>query len=542
MSELSVQWPDASAPVAFDDNGPPTKTLADRFARAGRPLNTRCGQRGQCRGCTVELVRGQFRQTDGETLSGPATIKACSGQLAADTDAVIVVPARAVAIHRAQVVSTFTVKVAAAQAPMFPIVPGSSDHALAIDIGTTTVVVTLVELATGRIVAENAALNRQVELGDDVVTRIQLAENPSKRAALHEAITAHTLDPLIGTVAAWSGIARPRIAGAVIAGNTTMLHLLAGVDPSPMGRAPFVPAFLEHRVQSAREIGLTSLPPETPIHLLPGFSAFVGSDLVAGSCCTGLADAEDPTLLVDIGTNGEIVLSHDGRLFATATAAGPAFEGGRLASGSRAVAGAITHLAWTAGQHSPVLETIPGGRATIGLCGSAYVDLLAVGRKAGLLSPNGRFVDPFWESLPTGYRYHNVTDRGVLLREHDRATLVTEADIAQLLQAKAAIAAGILAVLHHAGLAPVDVRRMYLAGGFGLHLDLGSAIACGLLPGFAAEQIEVVGNTALGGAWLALVDDSVIPEMSRLARSAETVELNLEPGFEDLFIDQLTLP
>jgi uncharacterized 2Fe-2S/4Fe-4S cluster protein (DUF4445 family) len=294
-------------------------------------------------------------------------------------------------------------------------------------------------------------------------------------------------------------------------------------------------------VIAAGALGLEELRAEAAVHLLPGFSAYVGADLVAGCLCTGFLNDDGPALLVDIGTNGEILLRHGERLLATATAAGPAFEGGRLTRGMRAAAGAIAHIVFPTDLFPPQLEVIPGARHIVGLCGSAYVDLLAEGRRHGILASSGRLDGAGWAAMPGAHQHVNGAGRGLCLRAGDPATVVTESDIAQLLQAKAAIAAGILTLLRTAGLTPGEVNRLYLAGGFGLHLNVAHAIACGLLPGFRPDQIEVVGNTSLGGAWLALVDRTILPEMIAAASSAEIIELNLDPRFEDTFIDQLTL-
>ncbi|MSU25279.1 MAG: DUF4445 domain-containing protein [Opitutus sp.] len=538
---IHVQWPDGASTLALRAVHHDGATLADQLAEAGRPLNTRCGRHGRCAGCTVELVAGRFLGRDGTEHAAPAEIKACQGRLAPGADTTIAVPARSLATHRPQVVTTFKVGVPAATEPLVPVVPGESDHGLAIDIGTTTVVVSLVDLRSGNIVREEASFNRQIELGDDVVTRIQLAGVPDKLDVLRDAIVGRTLAPLIAGVCAGAAIAPERLAGATVAGNTTMLHLLTGTDPTPMGVAPFCAAFLEHRQLTAANIGLSTPPPAMPVHLLPGISAYVGADLVAGCVCTGLNHCAEPSLLVDIGTNGEILLMHRGRLLATATAAGPAFEGGRLARGTRAVAGAVAHVRFD-GEFPPALDLIPGANGIVGLCGSAYVDFLAQGRRISLLEPTGRISPSAWQTLPAVHRHHRDITRGVRLNAQNDATLVTEADVAHLLQAKAAIAAGIVTLLRRAGLAPADIRTLYLAGGFGLHLDVAHAIESGLLPGFRPEQIDVVGNTALGGAWLALIDRTVLPEMIAASTAAEVVELNLEPGFEDTFIDHLALP
>lgn len=537
-----VLWPDGTTtptlPPAHHDGA----SLAVQLADVGRPLNTRCGGHGLCAGCTVQLVSGTFIGRDGSSVSAPAKVKACQGRLAPEGKATIVVPLRSLAAHQPQVVTTFRLGVPAADEPLVPILPGVSDHGLAIDIGTTTVVVALVDLRTGTIVREAASFNRQIELGDDVVTRIQLAGQPGNLVALRDAIVGRTLTPLIANVCAGADVTARRLAGATVAGNTTMLHLLTGTDPTPMGVAPFRAAFLGHRVLTAAGIGLLAPPPAMPIHLLPGISAYVGADLVAGALCTGLNHCDDTCLLVDVGTNGEILLMHRGRLLATATAAGPAFEGGRLTCGTRAAAGAIAHVRFVGDRFAPEIEVIPSAGSIVGICGSAYVDFLAQGRRIALLNHAGRISDVSWRMIPESHRQQEDRHRGVRLHARDPATLVTESDVAHLLQAKAAIAAGILTLLHRAGLSPADVDTLYLAGGFGLHLDVAHAIASGLLPGFRPEQIEVVGNTALGGAWLALIDRTVLPEMIAVGANADVVELNLEPGFEDTFIDQLALP
>jgi uncharacterized 2Fe-2S/4Fe-4S cluster protein (DUF4445 family) len=248
-------------------------------------------------------------------------------------------------------------------------------------------------------------------------------------------------------------------------------------------------------------------------------SAYVGADLCAGALASGLAYDDGPSLLVDVGTNGEIILKHDGALHGCATAAGPAFEGAGLTNGMRAGPGAIERIWFDPEPHAKVI----GRKKAVGVCGSGYIDLLAEGRRVGLLNERGRL---------------SKLDR---LRLADDV-FVTEADIAHLLQAKAAIAAGILTLLHRVGLEPSQIKRLYLAGGFGMHLDVPNTIACGMLPGFVPEQVQVIGNSSLAGAYLALVDGGVLEELSRLARQLNVVELNLDPDFETRYIDQLALP
>ena len=277
------------------------------------------------------------------------------------------------------------------------------------------------------------------------------------------------------------------------------------------------------------------------VHLLPSGAAYVGADLIAGALATGLAWDEGPTLLVDVGTNGEIILKTKDHLLGCATAAGPAFEGGGLRSGIRAGEGAISKIR-IQGDPAEIDATVIGDTKPIGLCGSAYIDFLAQASRAGLLSETGRFVrgkidhlllDPAAEHLAIHFGRNGQKDKSVV---------IIETDVASLLQAKAAIAAGTLTLLEHAGMTPGDVKQLYLAGGFGVHLDHDSAIHSGLLPGFTREQLQVVGNTSLAGALLCLLDRNVLDEMAHISQRIEVIELNTVPTFEIAFIEQLTLP
>jgi uncharacterized 2Fe-2S/4Fe-4S cluster protein (DUF4445 family) len=269
----------------------------------------------------------------------------------------------------------------------------------------------------------------------------------------------------------------------------------------------------------------------------------VGADLTAGALATGLAYDDGPVLLVDVGTNGEILLKHGDHIFGCATAAGPAFEGAGLTNGVRATDGAIAHVALQANPFHLKTEKI-GHQSPVGLCGTAYVDFLAQARSIGLLTSTGRFDAA---AVP------DATDRLMPWKDYGQAIriavgpgktdiVIAETDIANLLQAKAAIAAGILTLLERRGLTPARVKKVYLAGGFGLHMAKENAIGCGLLPGFEPTQIEVVGNTSLAGAYLALLDCGALDEMNRAARKMDVIELNQDPQFEDRYIDQLHLP
>jgi uncharacterized 2Fe-2S/4Fe-4S cluster protein (DUF4445 family) len=315
-----------------------------------------------------------------------------------------------------------------------------------------------------------------------------------------------------------------------------------------LGVAPFTPRFIAGRQLQVRDLGLVAdgLLPETLIQLLPGIAAYIGADITAGILATGMLFDAKPSLLVDIGTNGEIVLQAGGKLFGCATAAGPAFEGCGLRCGTRAREGAVSDLNLKLNPFSLQAEVI-GGRPLAqadGICGSAYLDFLATARRSGLIGANGRLDLKVWEQLPEQNRYVHEGRRAFRLAAKGGADdlRVSEVDVALLLQAKAAIGAGIEVLLETAGIRAADVGRVYLAGGFGMHLDVAHAISIGLLPGFRVEQVRVVGNTSLAGALLALVDRTTLDEMENLRAQVEVVELNLTDGFEDRYVDHLMLP
>lgn len=526
----SVTW--ALAP------GEAASNLADLLAHRELPLNTRCGGRGLCKGCEVQLTSGALRDAAGLLQTTPATVKACQHRLDA-SDASIRVPVRSQLRHAPAVVSDFDLGIPWAMDPLTP-----ARYGAAVDVGTTTVVLLLCDLHAGKVLAEASAFNAQVRFGEDVVTRIQLCAADSDAVLrLQRAIAAETIQPLLERAAAETQISVAEIGAITVAGNTTMLHLLAGVDPTPMGTHPFRPVFLTHRIIAPGELGLRFGDENASVHLLPGPSAYVGADLAAGFVATGMVYDREPSVLIDIGTNGEILASAAGRLVGCATAAGPAFEGAGLSSGTRAVHGAIERVTLSTSPFSIRTEVIANASRAVGICGSAYIDLLWEGRRAGLLQSTGRFEPEF---VATHAEHFEPGEHGHRLRLHPQpqgpSVVVSETDIASLLQAKAAIAAGVQTLLGVLGVRAADVATVYLAGGFGRHLSHEHAIGCGLLPGFAPDQIKVVGNTSLGGAFLALQDRSLLELMAAAARRQETIELNLQPGFEDAYIDHLSLP
>ncbi len=536
---LEVELPKSSVSILLDRNQA-EQPLSRILRHKHHPLNTRCGGKDLCGACSVELLEGRVAEVAGERIvevvDGPVTIRAC--RFRADSEVVrIRVPQRALLAYRPQILGDYRLNVPVGRDPLT-----SAKLGVAVDIGTTTVVVQVVDLRSGKALARTSAFNKQVRLGDDVLTRINLCStDPTMLGVLQEAVARETVRPLLDEALASIDESIEHVGAYVFAGNTTMLHLLAGEDPSTLGYSPFTPRFLDHRVMKAGELGLK--PAEAEAHLLPGAAAYVGADLTSGALASGLIYESGPSLLVDVGTNGEMMLKYDSRLLGCATAAGPAFEGSGLHSGMRAGDGAVSRLRVRTEPFGIDVDVIgPEGTLASGVCGSAYVDLLGQGAAAGLLTMAGRFDR---EVVTAHGEWFVDTECGPALAvatgQGGRKVLVTEADIAALLQAKAAIAAGILTLLQNVGMRPADVKTLHLAGGFGMYLDLENAFRCGLLPGFKAEQVQLVGNTSLAGAFLSLLDRGTIDELARIGGSMESIELNLDPGFEGCYIDNLML-
>jgi len=419
---------------------------------------------------------------------------------------------------------------------------------VAFDVGTTTLAGMLVSLNTDRELAVASRLNPQTAFGDDVVTRIQHAREDSHGLAQLHRTVVEACNEMIGELTDQAGIARERIYGLTFSGNTTMLHFVCRIHPRYLGEMPFVPATGNPLLVEARELGLR-IHPRGRAYVLPIIGGFVGGDTVSGILATGLARAEGPTLLVDIGTNGEIVLSAGGRLTAAATAAGPAFEGARITHGMRGSLGAIEKVILDGRVRTNVIGDAP----PVGLCGSALVDLAAGLLRHGIVTPQGRMQLP--EELPDDLvpelRRRVVSYHGevsfVVVPETDSGTggpiVLTQRDVRQLQLASGAIRAGISILLKRAGLQPEDLETVLIAGGFGNFIRRSNAQRIGLLPcRIPRHRIRYQGNTSLAGARLVAVSVRARQMAEELARRTEHVDLSTDPDFQWAFADAMIFP
>jgi uncharacterized 2Fe-2S/4Fe-4S cluster protein (DUF4445 family) len=416
--------------------------------------------------------------------------------------------------------------------------PGWIGHplGLAVDLGTTTVVATLVDLATGQTLAVQADANPQIAHGEDVISRISFAEKEADGRAVLAREATSCLNQLIRNACREAGVEPGLIFEAVVVGNTAMHHLLLGLNATPLARTPYVPAVSEALDVTATELGL-NLAPGAMVHLLPVKAGFVGADSVAVALAVGADSIDEPTLIVDLGTNGELILVHEGRLWCCSTAAGPAFEGGHVSGGMRAARGAVDRVRLDERDLTPELSVI-GRTAPVGLCGSGLVSLAAELIRVGAVKPAGGFSDKLNNPrLRRGGRGGEFLLVTAAESGSGRDLVLTAKDISELQLAKAAVAAGARILLDQAGL---DVpSRVILAGAFGNYLDPADACVIGLFPGVDPETVQGVGNAAAVGAVMALLSVRQRRRARDLARKMRYIELAAHPEFADRFTDAL---
>ncbi|HNY16175.1 MAG TPA: ASKHA domain-containing protein [Treponemataceae bacterium] len=553
-------------------------TLLELLARApeGPTPDAPCGGNGTCGKCLARFVSGASEPTLDDRRLVPEADLARGVRLACR--AVPLGPCavelegsgyRAVSAYRLPT-DRSSGKPAHASVSVHTSFSGAGPLAVAIDVGTTTVALELIDRGTGRVLARDARLNGQRLFGADVVSRVNAAIAGNAREL--RALIARDARLGIASLLAAEGASGSDVGLVTVAANSVMTHLILGLPVDGFARAPFTPAktryppttFAEAFPLSAEDAGRgvgessassAEIAPSCPVAIVPGVSAFVGGDVVSGVAALELSGRDGPELFIDLGTNAEMVLAVRGAYRCASAAAGPAFEGGSISSGTGSVPGAVaavriegSRFAWDLigggepGEKSECRETSGAGeksergvrterganasRAPLGLCGSGLIDFVACALELGLIARDGA-LSPV------------CAEKGVFLDPEGRVRLL-QADVRALQLAKAAVRAGISILLEDAGLRAEDVARVYLAGGFGLYLRESSAIAIGLLPAAFAGKTVPVGNTALAGASLLARDpEGMSARFDAMLSQARTVGLAEDPRFERLFIDSM---
>lgn len=414
----------------------------------------------------------------------------------------------------------------------------SNKYGIALDIGTTTIAMQLVSLASTNIIAKAADTNPQVSYGFDVMSRIAYTmEHPDGLKNLQKSIV-NTLNTLIERLLKESGIERTKIVELVVSANTTMSHILLKESIESLGKFPFAPVFTKSKTVSASKIGL-NLSKICKLVTLPHISAFVGSDIVSGAYASAMCDdlTKENILFIDIGTNGEMILKTDSKLTATSCAVGPALEGMNISCGMRADIGAIDNFSIN---EEGITYTSIGNEKAVGICGSGVLAMLRELLKNEVINKRGAIVkkEKLGENDYRG-KLLAVDEEGRSYINIGEGLYFSAKDIRQVQLAKGAILSGIICLTQKAGLKLTDVDRVYIAGQFGKYISQDSLFGVGLLPNEFVGKVEYLGNTSLSGAYLSLLDDRAISEMDRISKRVEFFELSRFEGYDRIFTKAL---
>ncbi len=408
-------------------------------------------------------------------------------------------------------------------------------YGIAVDIGTTTVVVNLVNLNNGEIVDIGSTYNSQIRYGDDVITRIMYATEGAGLEELRDAVVAD-INTIVDSMKERNHIRSCEIETAVIAGNTTMSHIFWELDPESIREEPYIPTFNYFPVWRAGTAKL-SIDPQSQVYTVPCIASYVGGDIVAGILASKMYKNEETALFMDIGTNGEIAIGNREWLVTAACSAGPCFEGSTIKHGMRATEGAIEGMR-IGGNTLPQLSVI-GNTTPIGICGSGMIDAIAEMYLKGIITRKGKFVEDLKSNQirkgEDGMEY-------LLYKDRTRDIVLTEVDLENILRAKAAIYAGVSVLVTELGLTLDVIDKVYIAGGFGNYLNIKKAIILGMLPDMPEKKFGFMGNASIMGAYLCLLSDELRKEGESIASRMTYVELSVSKNFMEEYMSAMFLP
>jgi len=469
------------------------ETILLACARSGVIISAPCGGRGHCGKCRVRLLEGKV---SGDTPDASGAVHACA------------------AVPLSDITIAFTVS---GELDADGVLPAARErHAragVALDIGTTTVSARLVDLDTLSAIDTISELNDQRPFGADVISRIGVAKN-GKTDALFSLINRQAERLINSFKEKWD---IPKIEKLVVAGNTTMQHLFLNIDPSGMGELPFTPVFLEGKVLSGEALSLSV----ESVTVLPSISAFIGADITAGLTVLDILNIQGPSFFIDIGTNGEMALCKDGTIYCCSTAAGPAFEGAEISCGVGGIKGAISGVKFTEGKTAGLSLTTIGNVPPVGICGSGLVDTVAVMLKQGVIDETGFMTSPKNE--------FNLADE----------ISITGRDIRQFQLAKSAILSGIKILCKSAGLRLLEIKNVFVAGGFGFYINKQNAVNAGIFPREFLDPLSVCGNLSLQGAEECLGAKDFLRRCEKIISQCTVIDLAADPSFTDEFAENM---
>lgn len=511
------------------------KTVIEAASEAGVDIDRHCGGVGVCGKCRISAVKGE------EFLSPPAqTEKKLLKKEEIEAGVRLACCAKVMGsgtIHVIDIVGTSGNQIleGTSERVISHWGPDRCGFGVAVDIGTTTVVCYLADLDSHEFMGSHSFLNPQVSYGDDVISRIAAStSNPGALDRMQESLVKE-LDSTLSVLAEDAGIEKEQITEIVAAGNTVMEHIFLGVSPESIGHSPYLPRFLTHPSILASELGF-NIAQDGIVKVLPNVAGYVGADIVAGVAAHSMDKEKPLRLLVDIGTNNELVIGNEDSMYCCATAAGPAFEGARISQGMRASIGAIEKVEMT--KEGISYKTI-GNVLPTGLCGSGLIDVTAVMISEGIIDSRGRMKtkeecnnERFRERLSTDEARINR----LLITEPENPVYITQKDIREVQLAVGAVKVGIEVMMEQLGITVEDIDEILLAGAFGSNIDIKSAVTVGLLPKVELEKVRFIFNSSGLGACMALASAGFYRETERTMRKMKYIELSTLPDFQKRFI------
>lgn len=412
----------------------------------------------------------------------------------------------------------------------------------AIDIGTTTVTMVLVDLESGKILAKGSSGNGQIRYGADVINRIIQQSKEGGKKKLQDAIIKETLNPIIANLCRAAGISARCILRLCVAANTTMNHLFVGVDAEPVRMEPYIPSFFGWEGLLAGDLKLPANP-LAPVLIAPNIGSYVGGDITAGTLAAGIWDKDEMSLFIDLGTNGELVFGNRDFLMSCACSAGPAFEGGDISCGMRATDGAVEACTIDRDTMTPTLRIVGDeGQKVVGICGSGIIDIISELFRCKIISSKGLFVR---EGDRVRRDQHGMGRYVIAFPEESetgREVSINEVDIDNFIRAKAAIFSAIDTLLKSVDMTVEEISHVYVAGGIGSGINMKNAVNIGMLPDVDLEKYSYIGNSSLAGAYAMVLGDAADAKCAEVAANMTYLELSTYPGYMDSFVAACFLP
>ena len=412
----------------------------------------------------------------------------------------------------------------------------------AIDIGTTTVSMVLVDLESGKILAKGSSGNGQIRYGADVINRIIQQSKPGGKKNLQDAIVKETLNPIIAGLCKSAGIHARSILRLCVAANTTMNHLFVGVDAQPIRMEPYIPSFFGWEGLLAGDLKLPANP-LAPVQIAPNIGSYVGGDITAGTLASLIWDKDEMSLFIDLGTNGELVFGNRDFLMSCACSAGPAFEGGDISCGMRATDGAIEACTIDCATMEPAFEIVgEEGQRCVGICGSGIIDIISELYRCAIINARGQFVREGKRVL----RDQHGMGRFVLAFEEEsetgREVSINEVDIDNFIRAKGAIFSAIETLLNSVDMPIEAIDHVYVAGGIGSGINMKNAVNIGMFPDVEIEKFSYIGNSSLTGAYAMCISDMANEKCAEIMANMTYLELSTYPGYMDSFVAACFIP